>query len=147
MITPRTTRIMARANPDVAVFLAVWRTAVKMWAYVGKPGQPPSSARRRRIARAVKTCRETLRRFLAGDLLDQVDDAPPQLRVVDAHESLGQREPVRRCEKVRHVGRRWCVLAGRSSAGEIGCALEEESDRNLQDVGNLLQPAGADPIG
>ena len=26
-------------------------------------------------------------------------------------------------------------------------AVEEERDRDLQDVGNLLQPAGTDPIG
>ena len=29
--------------------------------------------------------------FVAHDLLDEVDDAPPELRLLDAHERLGKR--------------------------------------------------------
>ena len=88
------------------------------------------------------------RLLLARDLLDEVDDATAQLAVLDAHERLRQRQPVGGCEEVGDVGRRRCF----AHAGEAGRArrargaLEEEGDRDLQDVRNLLQPAGADAV-
>jgi hypothetical protein len=38
------------------------------------------------------------------DLLDEMNDVPPELRLVDAHERFGERKSVRRGEEVRHVG-------------------------------------------
>ena len=40
------------------------------------------------------------------DLLDQIDDPAAELRVLDAHEGLGQREPVRGRQEVGDIGRR-----------------------------------------
>ena len=69
-----------------------------------------------------------------------------ELRVLDPHESLGERESVRRGEKVGHIGRR------RNHFRRLGCtryarrAFEEERHRDLQDVGDVLQPARADAV-
>ena len=74
--------------------------------------------------------------FFARDLLHEVDDASTQLRVGDSHERFGQRETVRRGEKIRHVGRRRRL--GHSVRPLIGTrrghAFKEERHRDLQDL-------------
>ena len=78
------------------------------------------------------------------DFLDQVHDPAPQLNIADAHERFCERQPVARCHEIRQWVRR------RQPAGEGVArrrALEEEWDRHLQDMANLLQPARADPVG
>src|SRR5271169_2563571 len=103
-----------------------------MWAESGRPWAPrPASL------------------LVVGDLLDQVDDAPSQLGIVDTRERLGERQPVRGREKIGDIGGRGrltYVVVTRSRLN-VRRALEEERDRHLKDVGNVLQPAGADPIG
>src|ERR1700738_3502187 len=81
-----------------------------------------------------------------SDLLHELDDASLEHRVLDPHEGLGERESVRRGEKVGHIGR------GRGRFRRLGCtryarrAFEEERHRDLQDVGDLLQSARADAV-
>jgi hypothetical protein len=66
-----------------------------------------------------------------GDLLHELDDTLLKLRVLDQHEDLGERESVRRGEKVSHIGRRW------SHFHRLGCtryarrAFEQERHRDL----------------
>src|ERR1700731_745792 len=83
-----------------------------------------------------------------GDLLDQIDDATPELGLLDLHEGLGEGEPIRGGEEVRYVARGGSL--GHAAVGlrmEGRGALEEECYRDLQNMGNLLQPAGAYSIG
>src|ERR1700740_487232 len=78
------------------------------------------------------------------DLLDEIDDTPAQLGIADPHEGLGQCQAIRAREKVRYVGGRGSICVDACSARQVRRALEEEFDRHLQDIGDLLQPAGAD---
>jgi hypothetical protein len=41
---------------------------------------------------------------IACNRFDKVDDATPEFGLLDAHERLGEREPVMRGEEVEHVG-------------------------------------------
>src|SRR6516164_10670755 len=81
-----------------------------------------------------------------SDLLHELDDTLLELRVLDPHEGLGERESVRRGEKVGHIGRR------RSHFRWLGCtrytrrAFEEERHRDLQGARDLLQPARANAV-
>src|SRR5579862_2261604 len=106
---------------------------VKMWAKGGRGGVVRRS--RRAVLSALLVCR---------DLFDEVDDTAAQLGVVDPRKRFGQRQPVRGGKKIGDVSRR-----GRFShsfraprARDVGRAIEEERDRYLQDVGDLLQAAG-----
>src|SRR5664280_693330 len=83
---------------------------------------------------------------ISRNLLDQFDDAAAQLAVLDLHERLGQRETVGGGEEVRHIGRRG-RFAHAGMFGQMRAAFEEKRNRHLQDVGNMLQPAGADAVG
>ena len=73
-----------------------------MWANAGRDGNA------RRLV------------FVAGDLLDQIDDAPAQLAVFDAHERLGQRQTVGSGEKVGDVSRRRRFAQAARLARQIG---------------------------
>ena len=79
--------------------------------------------------------------FRTGDLLDEVDDAPPQLGVGDAHECLGQRQAIGGSKKVGHISRRgrFAQSVCRAAPPARGRALEKERHRDLKDMGNLLQ--------
>src|SRR5580704_17823700 len=109
-----------------------------MWAESGRPWAP---------------CRALAPRLtsvlVVGDLLDQVDDATPQLGIIDARERLGEGEAVRGGEKIGDIGgrRRLTHMLVARSRLNMRRALEEECDRHLEDIRNLLQPAGADPVG
>src|ERR1700719_143812 len=64
-----------------------------------------------------------------GDLLDEVDDAAPQLGVADARERFGERQSVRRRKKIGHVGRRRRVpnaFVTRATRWNVGRTLEKE---------------------
>src|SRR5580692_9501374 len=105
-----------------------------MWAESGRRW-----ARRRALAPKPASL------LVVGDLLDQVDDAPSQLGIIDTRERLGERQPVRGREKIGDIGGRGRlthVVMARSPQLNIRRALEEERDRHLKDVGNVLQPAG-----
>src|SRR5262249_6755935 len=63
---------------------------------------------------------------LAGNLINESDDAAPKLGFVDSHESLCQQKPFGGGEEIRHVGRRGCFLepaeCGRFAAtGSLRC--------------------------
>src|ERR1700730_3245925 len=76
------------------------------------------------------------------DLLDQIDDATPELGLLDLHEGLGEGKPVRGGEEVRYVARGGSLGHAVGLRMEGRRALEEECHRDLQNMGNLLQPAG-----
>src|SRR3974390_3465277 len=82
-----------------------------------------------------------------GDLLHEIDDAAPKLWFVDARESLRERKPFRRGEEIRNISGRGRVLRRTARPRQVGRPLEEELDRNLQDLRNLLQAAGTDAVG
>jgi len=85
--------------------------------------------------------------FLARNLLDEADDAAPELRILDPGECFGERKPIGRREEVGDVVRR------RRRALHPGCAryarraLEEECHWNLQDMGALLKSTRTDTVG
>src|ERR1700728_4336053 len=85
----------------------------------------------------------------AGDLFDQVDNAPPQLRIVDAHKRLRQRQAVRGGKKVGHVGGRRRLTHPLMATYGLGrrCAFKKERHRDLEALGDLFQPAGTNPVG
>jgi hypothetical protein len=56
-----------------------------------------------------------------------------------------QQQPFGGGEEIRHVGRRGCVFVGRPV--QVGRTLEEERYWNLQNVGDLLQPARSNAVG
>src|SRR4029077_20561433 len=109
---------------------------VKMWAKNGR-------AARRRSGNGASAL------AAACDLLDEVDDAPPQLGIVDTHECLGERQAVGCSEKIGHVSgcRRLAHALRPRHAGNNRRAIEEERHRYLENVRNLLQPAGANAVG
>ena len=86
--------------------------------------------------------------LISGDLLDQVDHTAPQLQVFDIREGLGQCEPIGAGQEFGDVvgnrGLRRAVLALLRGPGDT---LKKERNRNLQDLGDVLQPAGANPVG
>jgi hypothetical protein len=89
-------------------------------------------------------------RRLWRDLLNKPDDAAAQFWVPDTHERLHQRQAIRRGEEICHVGGRGSIsrpLGRLPHTRRGGRALEEERDRHLQDLGNVLQSAGADAVG
>lgn len=85
----------------------------------------------------------------AGNLLDKIDDAPPQLRVTDAHEGLGQGQTVGSGEKIGDIsgrGRLTQAVNSRSGA-ETRRAFEKELNGYLEDMRDLLQSARSDAVG
>src|ERR1700736_5281403 len=82
-----------------------------------------------------------------GDLFDQIDNATSELGLLDLHEGLGEGKPVRGGEKVRYVGRGGGLAHAVALRVDARRALEEECHRDLENMGNLLQSAGSDPVG
>jgi hypothetical protein len=72
-----------------------------------------------------------------SDLLHELDDTSLELRVLDPHEGLGERESIRRGEKVGHIGRRRRRFR-RLVTRYARRAFEEERHRDLQGMGDLL---------
>src|SRR5580700_8006126 len=107
-----------------------------MWAESGRPWAPCRAAKPASV-------------LVVGDLLDQIDDAPSQLGIADARKCLGERQAVRGREKIGNIGgrRRLTHVVLTRSRLNIRRALEEERDRHLKNVSNMLQPAGTDAIG
>src|SRR6266851_10112089 len=74
---------------------------------------------------------------------DQVHNPSSYLGVADPHERFNERQPVACCHEIcQRIGRR--RLAGEDVTRRR--ALEEEWDRRLQGMANLLQSARADPV-
>src|SRR4029079_3684989 len=110
---------------------------------------PPGQDVGERWARpARKMSGDSASALAAGNLLDQVDDAPPELGIVDAHERLGERQAVGGREKIGHIGGRGRLAEAFRSrhTGNARRPVKEERHRHLKDVRNLLQPARADAI-
>src|SRR5262245_64439613 len=83
---------------------------------------------------------------LAGDLFNEIDDPATELGLLDPRERLSERQALGGREEVRHVGGRWCFFHTIHAGVQRGGAFEEECNRDLQNMGNLLQSAGADPV-
>src|ERR1041385_7285470 len=117
---------------STAAFLAVPRGAVKTWAEGGPARDVNRSGG-----------------VLATHLFDELDDTAAQLRVLNAHKRLDQRQAIGGRQKIRDVsGRRRLFQSLRpAAAGRSRRALKEKRDRHLQDERDLLQPARANPVG
>src|SRR3954468_12136205 len=89
----------------------------------------------------------TLRSLPISNLLDQVDNAATKLGIVDPRECAGQRQSFGRCQKIGHIGRRGALTETCAVDSATRDPFEQEGDRNLQNLGDLLDPAGADTIG
>jgi hypothetical protein len=82
---------------------------------------------------------------IALGLFDKVDDATPELGVLEPHEGLGERKPIRRGKEVGHVGWRRSIAFGLSR--RMRRTLEEEGHGYLQDLRDMLELARAHPVG
>src|SRR5260370_41757456 len=88
-----------------------------------------------------------VRGFTRGDLLDQFDDAAPELGVGDARERTRQRQTLRRRQKIGNVSRRGAFGEAFGAGGAARSSLEQKRNRDLKYLGDLLNAAGADPVG
>src|SRR5258708_6512694 len=88
-----------------------------------------------------------VRAFARGDLLDHIDNAAPKLGVGNAGEGTGQGQPLRRRKEIGNIGRRSAVAESACARGAARSSLEQKRDRYLQYFGDLLNAAGADPVG
>ena len=88
--------IATLAGDKPGVFLAASPHGVKVWANCGPLDEKAAMAGRVRLRPGSV--------LVAGDFFDQIDDSAPELRLLDPHESLGQREPFGGGEKIRDVG-------------------------------------------
>jgi hypothetical protein len=91
----------------------------------------------RRARRSVRT---------GGDLLDKIDDGTPKACVRNPHESFGELEPIRRGEIVRYELWRRSVGLCTVLSPRVRRSFEEELDRHLKCLRNMLQAACADTV-
>jgi len=87
---------------------------------------------------------------LRRDFLNKPHDSATQLWVFETHERLHQRQAIRRGEEISHVDGRGGFsrpLSRLTDAERGGRTLEEEWNRHLKDLGDVLQAAGADAVG
>src|SRR5436305_4810698 len=82
-----------------------------------------------------------------GDMLDQIDNAAAEFCIGDARKGASQRQSFRGREKVRDVCRRRAFAKPIDARDAARTALEQKRDRDLEDLGDLLDAAGADPVG
>ena len=61
--------------------------------------------------------------------------------------ALVKRKAVGGRQEIRHIGGRGSLAGAIGLTRHIGSALEEKRHGNLEDMGNLLQPAGANSVG
>jgi hypothetical protein len=104
MTPPRTTK---PRGAGLRPFLAVPPGVVKVWAEWDERAVLCGTANRPlcRLYGSFLLASSSVTVVLAGNLLDQIDDAAPQFGFLDPHERLGQREPLRCGEKIRYKGR------------------------------------------
>jgi hypothetical protein len=76
-----------------------------------------------------------------GAILNEMNDQPPQLHVLDAHECFRQSPSIGGGEKFVHVGGSFSRAAYPSRG-----TLEEEERRHPKDLRYVLQPASGDAI-
>src|SRR6266566_8706028 len=82
-----------------------------------------------------------------GDMLDQIDNAAAELGVGDARKRAGQGQSFRGREKIGDVSGRGAFTKTFGPRVAARSALEQKRDRDLEDFRDLLDAAGADPIG
>src|SRR3569623_420579 len=83
----------------------------------------------------------------SGDLFDEVDDAAAKLGVGDLRESARQRQSLGGRKKVRDVSGRGCFAETLDAGAAARTAFEQEGNRHLQNIGDLMQAARADAVG
>src|ERR1700730_1662365 len=83
--------------------------------------------------------------LVVHDLLNEPHDIAPELGLLDAHECLGESEPVGGGEEVGDIIRRVHLLVTLSLRGS-SWVFEEEGNRRLKEASNLLQSAGTDAV-
>src|SRR5947209_6371798 len=146
----RDTDDLPLAGPtETAAFVASSRSAAECGQAVGEDGTTPKKDRVRKPRLSVVRqlfSPSGLIIIAAGNLFDQIDDAAPELWLLDPHEGFRQRKSFGSGEKIRHIGRRGSFFRPVTHSMQVGCALEKECHGNLQDVGNLLQSACSDAI-
>src|SRR5436309_1367241 len=69
--------------------------------------------------------------IVTGDLLDEIDNAAPKLGFLDAHESLGQGEPLGGGEEIRDIGGGGRFFHSIRRAVQVGRSFKEERHRHL----------------
>src|SRR3569833_349682 len=87
-----------------------------------------------------------VRSFAIRDLLDQIDDAAAELGVVDPRKRAGQSQSLRSCEKVGHVSGRSSLAEALAIRPAAWNPFEQERDRDLEDLGNLLDSARTNAV-
>jgi len=75
-----------------------------------------------------------------GDVLDEFNDGPPNVAVLDPPECLHKTQRIRRIEKIDDVATAFPI------AGPAESTAEKEQDRHVEDLGNLLQPSDLDAV-
>src|SRR3954451_20812410 len=84
--------------------------------------------------------------FASRDLLDEIDDRAAHLRIRDSGERLGQGESFGSREEIRDVRWRCAFCEAVRPRHAARTALEQEGHRHLENFGNLLDAARADPV-
>src|SRR5690606_41181207 len=87
--------------------------------------------------------------FFGGQRLNQIDDPAPHLWILNADESPVQLDTLAGMEEIDDIVRRGLLgHAGRRAASFLpGRAFEEERHGRIEDRGDRLEPACADPVG
>jgi len=81
-----------------------------------------------------------------GDLLNQADDATPELGILDLHERFGHARPSEVARSRSHSS--VAALRLRHCAHRLARrTFEKERDWNLQDARDFMEPTGADAVG
>jgi hypothetical protein len=75
-----------------------------------------------------------------GDLLDEFDDGPPNVALLDPPECLRETQRIRRIEEIDDVASAFPI------AGRAESAAKKEQDGHVQDFGNLLQPSDLNAV-
>jgi len=75
-----------------------------------------------------------------GDLLDEFNDGPPNVALLDPPECLRKTQRIRRIEEIDDVASAFPI------AGHAERAAEKEQDGHVQDFGNLLQPSDLNAV-
>src|SRR4029079_10709136 len=98
------------------------------------------------LGRCLKTMGYDPRSVDSGDLFDEIDDTPPQLAAFYTQKGLGQGQAIGSRKEVGDVGRRGRFAHAAGMPRRMRRAFEEECNRHLEDVRDLLQPAGANAV-
>src|SRR5260370_21364498 len=84
-----------------------------------------------------------------GNLLDEIDNPPPQFRIFNPHECFGESQAVGGRQEVGDVSPRGCLGQPFVTPHHLRTTrtFEEKRYTDLKNMRNLLQAAGTDAIG